>query len=147
MPPSPVYRRHAGTTGSISESHCMRPQACILSAKPYTVTCGRAGGAGEQDVGAGDFSAAFAPPADTQWLRPGWGSRNPLMWVLWIITRPIALTFMVRADPIPSSVSIPCRTACSTPFTASQFYLLSCDPFGLTLGLLHFSRKLRTLSS
>jgi hypothetical protein len=27
---------------------------------------------------------------------PGWGSRNPLVWILWILSRPFALAFWVR---------------------------------------------------
>jgi hypothetical protein len=37
---------------------------------------------------------------DPRWAQPGWGSRNPLVWLLWIIARPFTLLFMVRTGPV-----------------------------------------------
>lgn len=55
----------------------------------------RAGGGAEGDApGDGDPALAIEDP---RLYRPGWGSSNPLVWVLWIITRPFALLYAVRA--------------------------------------------------
>ena len=34
--------------------------------------------------------------SDARLDAPGWGSRNPLVWILWILSRPFALAFWVR---------------------------------------------------
>ena len=45
--------------------------------------------------GAGDDDVRFDVD-DPRRDRPGWGSRNPLAWIAWIVTRPLALIFWVR---------------------------------------------------
>ena len=45
--------------------------------------------------GAGDDDVRF-DVNDPRRDRPGWGSRNPLAWIAWIVTRPLALIFWVR---------------------------------------------------
>lgn len=86
---------------------------------------GAAGGAeGDAAEDAGDPAMVIDDP---RWYRPGWGSRNPLVWVLWIITRPFALLYAVRAA-LHTHHTLPVQHTFSGPqlphFLCSRLYVL-----------------------